>query len=315
MKLSLKSPWTVTKQAFSDFWDDNALRLAASLSFYTLLSLAPLLIIAIAVAGFFFGPDAVRGELVGSLTSLVGQEGGKTIETALANASKPSDNILATIVGVGLLLFGASGVFAELQASLNTIWEVKAKPNRGILLMLKDRFISFAMVLVIGFLLLVSLVVTAVLNAASELLAARYEFWVIIGQAVNQLVSFAVITVLFGLIFKVLPDVKLKWRDVLVGAMVTSALFTVGKYLIGLYLGHSTVASVYGAAGSVVVILVWSYYSAALLMFGAEVTQAYVTLRGERVKAAPGFTTSVNEPDAKAEKNAKPERLRPQTQS
>jgi membrane protein len=314
MKLSLKSPWTVTKRAFSDFWDDNALRLAASLAFYTLLSLAPLLIVAIGVAGFVFGPDAVRGELVGSLTDLVGKDGGKTIETALANASKPSDNILATIVGVALLLFGASGVFAELQAALNTIWEVKAKPNRGILGMLKDRFISFAMVLVIGFLLLVSLMVTAVLNATSDWIASRYEFWVTIGQVANQLVSFAVITVLFGLIFKVLPDVKLKWRDVLVGAMITSALFTAGKYLIGLYLGHSSVASVYGAAGSVVVLLVWSYYSTALLLFGAEVTQAYVNLRGTKVPIAAGYESTAEDDTNDEKEKKRPPKLRPQTQ-
>jgi membrane protein len=266
----------IFKTAAKDWWQDKAPRLGAALAYYALFSMAPLLILATAIAGLAFGQEAVEGELVDQLSGLLGKEGGVAVQTMIANARKPSTNILATIVGMVILFVGASGVFGQLQDALNTIWEVKPKPGRGIIGALKARFTSFAMVLVIGFLLLISLVVSTALTALGKWLGADdVWFW----QILNQVVSLAVITGLFAMIFKVLPDAQVEWRDVWFGAVITSLLFVIGKFLISFYLGHSSVASVHGAAASVVVLLVWLYYSAQILLFGAEITQAHACLR------------------------------------
>lgn len=279
-----KTIFTLLKETGSDWLEDKASRLAAALAFYTLLSLAPLLVLVVSIAGLVFGDDAARGEVTGQLQALIGTDGAKAVESVLANAKTPSSGILGTIVGVAILLFGASGVFGELQDSLNVIWEVQPRPGRGIKGFIRDRFFSFTLVLGVAFLLLVSLVLSAGLAAAGSLFEQRLPGGEVMWQVINFVISIGTITVLFGLIFKVLPDVKIQWRDVWIGALFTAVLFTLGKFAIGLYLGRSTIASPYGAAGSVVVLVVWVYYSAQILFFGAEFTQVYARHHGSRLR-------------------------------
>ncbi len=270
------------KQSLWAWWNDNALRLGASLAFYTLFAIAPVLLVGIAMAGLVFGPEAVRGELVGQMQSLVGHDGAQAVQALLEGASKRQSGILATVVGTVTLLLAATGAFLELQAALNAIWRVKPNPDANLIAYVKARLRSFAIVVAIGFLLLVSLVVSAVLAAINGWLARRAPGWPIFLQAINVAGSFAVTTALFALLFRFLPDVKLEWRDVATGSIVTAVLFTVGKQLIGLYLGQSTVASSYGAAASVILLLLWVYYSSQIVLFGAEFTRLYSAARGDR---------------------------------
>ena len=285
--MNARTIWTLLKETFSEWSEDKASRLAAALAYYTIFSLAPLLIIAIAVAGLVFGQEAAQGELVAQIQGLVGQEGAKLIETMIQSASKPTSGIIATAIAIATILFGASGLFGQLQDALNTIWEVKPKPERSILGMVKDRFLSFTMVLGIGFLLLVSLIISAVLSALNPYLTDLLPGSIYLIQILNVVISFGVITLLFAMIYKVLPDVKIAWGDVWIGAAVTSLLFTLGKFLIGLYLGNSSAGSAYGAAGSLVVLLLWVYYSAQILLFGAEFTQVYAKRRGSWAASPP----------------------------
>ncbi|MBZ8180538.1 YihY/virulence factor BrkB family protein [Oscillatoria salina] len=281
--MSPKNIFGLLKEAFSEWQKDKASRLAAALAYYTVFSLAPVVIIAVAIAGSIFGAEAARGEIVGQIQGLVGEAGAEVIETAIENANQPDLKNVASFFSIILLLFGASGVFAELQDSLNTVWNVKAKPGRGITNFVRKRILSFAMVLGIGFLLLVSLVISAAISALSnypQSLLTGFEF---MGQFINIIVSFGVITLLFALIYKYLPDVKIKWSDVRIGAIITALLFTLGKYIIGLYLGRGSFASTYGAAGSVIIILAWVYYSAQILFFGAEFTQVYARKYGSQI--------------------------------
>jgi membrane protein len=275
------------KQAAADWNEDDAPRLAASLSFYTALSVAPLLIIAIAVAGLVFGEEAARGEILGQLQGLVGHDSAKTVESMVESAAKPKSGIISTVISVAVLLFGATGVFAELQASLNHIWEVKPKPGRGIWQVIRQRFLSLGMVLGIGFLLLVALILSAALSAIGKWAEATLPGAVSLWQIGMHVVAFALITTLFAMIFKVLPDAEISWRDVWVGAVVTALLFTIGKFLIGLYLGRASVTSSYGAAGSIVVFLLWAYYSAQIVFMGAEITQVYARMYGKRIEPSP----------------------------
>jgi membrane protein len=281
--MQLSSVWQLLKQTFSEWSEDKAPQLGASLAFYSALSIAPLLVIALAIAGFFLGEDAARGQIVHELRTLVGPDGGKAIEDMVQSANKPSTGVIATVLSVVTLLFGASGVFGQLQDALNTIWEVKPKSGRGFWGLVKDRFLSFAMVMGVAFLLLVSLLITAALASLGVVADHLPEGVQWIGQIANMVVSFLVITALFAMMFKLLPDVKMAWSDVWLGAVVTAALFTVGKFAIGLYLGHSSMASSYGVAGSFVVLLVWTYYSAQILFFGAELTQVYANEHGSRI--------------------------------
>lgn len=272
------------KEAFQEWQDDKASRLAAALAYYTVFSLAPLVIIAIAIAGAVFGEEAARGEIVGQIQGLVGQAGAEVIETAIQNANRPdARGGVASLISVVVLLFGASGVFAELQDSLNTVWDVQPKPGRGVSGFIKKRILSFSMVLGIGFLLMVSLILTAVLSAfstyMSHLLPGVGWFW----EILNFVISFGVITLLFAMIYKFLPDVKITWNDVLIGAIITALLFTIGKTVLGMYLGQGTFGSTYGAAGSLVIVLAWVYYSAQILFFGAELTQVYASRYGSRI--------------------------------
>lgn len=274
-------------ETFSEWSKDKASRLAAALSYYTVFSVAPLLVIAIAVAGLVFGKQAATDQLASQIRGLVGQEGAQMILTLLQNAGKPGSGIIAASLGLATLLLGASGVFGQLQDSLNTIWEVKPKAGRGLKGMLRDRFLSFSMVLVIGFLLLVTLVISAVLAGVGKFLSDSLPIPSSVMQSVNFAISFAVTTLLFALIFKVLPDAYVRWRDVWVGAAVTALLFSLGRFLIGLYLGRSSVSSPYGAAGSLVILLLWVYYSSQILFLGAEFTQVYANRFGEKIRPKP----------------------------
>jgi membrane protein len=287
MNARVKSGFGLLKETFQEWKDDEALELGAALAYYTLFSLAPLLLIIIAIAGLVWGREAVQGQIVQQIQGLVGRQGAEAVQTMVANAGRQGEKtgLLATVIAVATILFGATGVFAQLQSALNHIWDVEPKPGAGVRGLLKTRVLSFGMVLAVGFLLLVSLVVSTALAAVGtymgSLLPGGAEVLV---RILNFAVSFAVITLLFAVIYRYLPDVKIAWRDVWIGAAVTSLLFTLGKSLIGLYLGNSSVASSFGAAGSVIALLVWIYYSAQILFFGAEFTQVYATRYGSRIE-------------------------------
>ena len=282
------SIWTLFREAFADWLEDRAPRLGAALAYYTALSLAPLLLIVIGIAGMAFGQEAAQGRIVGEIQGLVGDDGARAIQDMLSHARRPASGIIATTVGAATLLLGAAGVFGQLQDALNTIWEVAPYPGRGWRGFVKDRFLSLTMVLGTGFLLLVSLVVTAGIAAAGESLGGLSPGVEALAELAAMLVSLCVVVVLFAMIFKFLPDAEIAWRDVWIGAVVTAALFVVGKFAIGLYLGHASIGSAYGAAGSFVVLLVWVYYSAQVLLLGAELTQVYARRTGRRVEPARG---------------------------
>jgi membrane protein len=273
--------WT----ALQAWWDDDALRLGASLAFYTLFALAPILLVATAVAGVVFGPEAVRGEIVGQLDHLLGRDGARAVQGLLEGASQRRAGMLATVLGSITFVIAATGAFLELQAALNTIWRVTPNPRGNLRGFVVDRLRSFGLVVAIGFLLMVSLAVTAGLAALNAWLARRSPTIPLAWSGVNVLVSLAVTTALFALLYRFLPDVQLRWRDVTTGAFVTAVLFTIGQQLIGLYLGQSSVASTYGAAGSVMILLLWVYYSCQILLLGAEFTRVYAQRRG--ATAAP----------------------------
>ena len=275
----------VCGSALRAWWDDDAPRLGASLAYYTLFAIAPILLVATAVAGLVFGADAVRGELVGQLDHLVGREGARAVQSLLEGASQRRAGILATVFGTITFLVAATGAFLELQHALNTIWHVKARPGVNLNAFLLDRVRSFGLVLAVGFLLMVSLAGTAALAALSGWLASRARI-VPMWTGASMLLSLVVTSGLFALLFRVLPDVRLRWRDVAAGAVVTALLFTVGQQLIGLYLGRSAMTSSYGAAGSVMILLLWVYYSCQILLFGAEFTRAYAERQGTRLQTA-----------------------------
>lgn len=288
MSAFFKEAWELLKQTASEWSSDRAPTLGAAMAFYSILSLAPLLVIAIAVAGAFFGEEAARGQIVREIGGLVGTQGAEAVEEMLAHSRKPEAGILATVLGVATLLIGAGGVFGQLQDALNVIWDVERKPGRGIKGFLLDRFISFAMVLGTGFLLLVSLVISAVLAAMGAYMTGLAPGLAGVLVVVNAVVSFALIMVLFAMIFKLIPDAVIAWKDVWIGAAITTTLFLLGKFLLGLYLGRASVGSPYGAAGSLVVLVVWVYYSAQIVFFGAEFTQVYAGRRGRAIVPKPG---------------------------
>ncbi|MFN6527778.1 YihY/virulence factor BrkB family protein [Nostoc sp. ChiSLP03a] len=281
--MNLQEIWKLLQETFKEWSDDKASRLAAALAYYTIFSIAPLLIIVIAIAGAVFGEEAARGQIVGQIQGLVGVDGAKFLETAIQNANQPKTGAIASIISVLVLLVGATGLFTELQDAMNTIWEVKPKPGRGINNMIRLRVLSFAMVIGIGFLLLVSLVISTILATLVTYFSNLLPGFDFIWQIANLVISFAITTVLFGLIFKVLPDVKIAWSDVLIGAALTSVLFSIGRFLLGQYLGNGSFGSTYGAAGSLVVILAWVNYAAQILFFGAEFTQVYSRRHGSGI--------------------------------
>ncbi len=282
--MKLAEIWDITKETATDWVDDGASRLAASLAFYTLLSLAPLVIIAVAVAGIVLGPEAARGQIAGELSHIVGRDAAKGIQAVVASARSQTTGTISTLVGVVTLFIGASGVFGELQFALNTIWEVRAKPGRGIVGEIKDRFFSFTMVLGVAFLLLVSLLLSAILSVVGRGFSDHLPGGEAVWQAANFGFSFGMITVLFALIYKLVPDVRIAWSDVWAGAAMTALLFTIGKSLLGIYLGKASIGSSYGAAGSLVVLIVWVYYSVQILFLGAEFTQVVARRRGRRIE-------------------------------
>ena len=284
MRLRIKSTFRLLQEAVKEWQDDKVSLLAAALAYYTVFSITPLLVIAIAIAGAVFGRDAARGEILEQINSLVGEQGAQVIEVGLNNASQPELSNVASIISVVVLLIGASGVFAQLQEALNTVWDVKAKPDRGIWNFIRKRLLSFGMVLAIGFLLLVSLILSAVLSGVSKLQINLLPGITPVWQLLNFGISFGFITLLFALIYYYLPDVKILWKDVWIGAIMTALLFTIGKFAIGLYLGRGSLGSAYGAAGSLIVFLAWVFYSAQILLFGAELTQVYARKRGRSIR-------------------------------
>lgn len=272
------------KQTFKEFTEDKVPRLGAALAYYTIFSVGPLLLIAVAMAGIFLGQEAAQGRISGELGKVMGGNIAKSLEEVVKAAAKPKSGALATIVGVVTLLLGASGVFGQLKDALNTIWDVEKKATAGILGFIKDRFLSMTMVLGIGFLLLVSLMFDAVIFAMGDFIGARMPGGEAVLQIVQLVVSYAIVSVLFAAIFRVLPDLKIAWRDVWLGAALTAFLFVLGKFGLGLYLGKAAVGSSYGAAGSLIVLLVWVYWSAQILLFGAEFTQVYTRAHGSHAR-------------------------------
>jgi membrane protein len=297
--MRVKILWGIVWEAGEAWLDDRAPRIGAAIAFFAALSLAPILVIALVIAGLVYGEEAARGEVAGQLAGLVGEEAASTVEGAVATSRAPRFGV-ALVVSLLTLFVGATGVFVELQEALNDVWKVRPKPGRPLRTFVRGRLVSFGMVLGVGLLLVVSLVLTTALEAAGRYAAGRVFGSAAALQAANLLASFAAEVFLFGMIFKVLPDADLAWRDVGTGAVLTAVLFNVGKYLIGLYLGYSGVASAFGAAGSLMAFLVWIYFSALVLVFGAEVAKVTAARAGRRIPPAahaevvPGATTPVS---------------------
>ena len=283
-KITLKGLFEVLKNSFSAFGDDKVTKLSGSLAYYTIFSMGPLLVVIISLCGLFLGQEAVEGKIYNTLTSFVGADTAAQLQEIIKNASLAGKSKVAAIIGGITLLVGATTVFAEIQDSINGIWGLKPKPKRGWLKMLKNRFLSFSVIVSLGFLLLVSLGITAIIDGFSERLRSYFpDVTVIVFYIVNLIITLGVTTLIFGVIFKVLPDAKIKWKDVLAGAIATSLLFMLGKFAISFYISKSNIGSTYGTAGSMVVLLLWIYYSAIILYFGAEFTKAYAVRFGSEI--------------------------------
>jgi membrane protein len=281
--MKMATTWRLAKAAAVAWRDDYAPSMGAALAYYTTFSAAPLLLIVVSVAGLVFGEEAARGEIFAQLRNMIGEQGAAAVEGMVQSVAKPKEGIVATLIGVVVLLIGATTVFAELQDSLDRIWRAPARDtSSGVWSLVRGRLLSFGMILSIGFLLMVSLVVSAALSALGTWWAPLFGAWELLLEAANLLVSFGLITVIFALIYKIMPRVKVEWRDVWVGAAVTSLLFGIGKLLIGLYVGKSSITSGFGAAGSLAVLLVWVYYSAQIFLLGAEFTWVYAHSHGSR---------------------------------
>ena len=302
-RMSAKQAISLAKQTYDKWSEHQAPRLGASVAFYSVLSFAPLLVLLTAVIALIFGQQSAQGALISEARQLIGDRGAETVESLLKNAQKPSSGIFASVVAFATLLFGASGVFTELQAALNVIWESTAQVAAGFMGIVRQRLFSFGMVLSIGFLLLVSLLISAGLTYIGHSFGELVPMPPFILQVINFIVSFVVVTVLFGLMFKYVPTAKVSWRDVGIGAVGTALLFTIGKQLLGLYLGKASVGSTYGAAGSLVAVIVWIYYSAQIFFFGAEFTHIYAETYGTEAKAGAKqpATQEPAKPDGKAQ--------------
>ncbi len=275
IKLKLRDLKTIAYDTYIQFLDDKGFKMAAALSYYAAFSIGPLLIIVITVVGIFFGEEAARGEISGQISYITGKEGAEIIETIIKGASNKTTGIIAGALSILFVILGSVGVFVELQESLNIIWGVESKPGRGIWGFVKNRLVSFSMVVATGFLLMVSLIINSVINLLYNLLGSYFNTILPASEVINIVTSFVVITLLFAMIFKYLPDVIISWKYVWLGSVITSVLFSVGKYFIGLYLGNSSYSSTYGAAASVVILFIWIYYSGIILFLGAEFTQVY----------------------------------------
>ncbi|MFP5040584.1 YihY/virulence factor BrkB family protein [Parasediminibacterium sp. JCM 36343] len=284
MKKFLLKCWLILRESYNSFADNKALRMSAALAYYTIFSIAPMIIVIISLCDFFYGKAAIEGSIYGHLQTYVGKAAALQIEQVIRNATTSRDLTIASIIGVASLIFAATGVFAEIQDSINQIWRLKAKPKKGWLKLIVNRVLSFSMVVSIGFIMLVSLIVSSVLDmVGGQLLKFLPQLAVYVAYGINLFITFSTITLLFAIIFKVLPDARIKWKDVMVGAVATALLFILGKFVIGYYLRRSHVGTTYGAAGSVIVLLSWVYYSAAILYFGAAFTRAYALHKGSNI--------------------------------
>ena len=281
MMKKIKFAFNLLSESFSEFMNDNGLKLSAALSYYTVFSLAPMLLVIISIFSLFFGRDAIQGELFGQIRGLVGDNAAVQLQEILKNAEVSNKSGVAAAIGIGTLVIGATGVFAEIQDSINFIWSIKAKPKKGWLQYLKNRLLSFSIILTLGFLLLVSLGVNAMVDVLSAQLAQYFsEASVILFYIVNLAIVLAIITALFTVIFKVLPDGYLRWKECLIGACFTATLFLIGKFVITFYIGKADLGATYGTSASIVILLTWVYYSSIILYFGAEFTKVYARLDG-----------------------------------
>lgn len=276
--------FNLIREAFAEFRSDNALKLSASLSYYTLFSLAPMLIIVLAISSIWLGQDAAEGYLFKQFRDLMGPIGALQLQEMIRNARMSGDTPWVSIVGFVTLFFGATGVFVEIQDSINTIWSIKVKPKRSWLKYLRDRLLSFSLIVGVGFLLLVSLVLSALLSVVYDYLSGQFGAAVWIAWLATNILNVCTVVLLFSIIYKVLPDAHLHWRDVIAGALFTALLFLGGKWLVNYYLGTSSAVSVYGAAGAVIIIILWVYYSSAILYFGAEFTKVYANKYGGKIR-------------------------------
>lgn len=282
----LKKTKAILWQTWEGFTDDGCMKLAASLSYYTVFAIAPLLIVIISLVGSLFGRDAVQGKVYDELKELVGSDAALQIQSVIANLQQTHNTTLGTIIGVVILFVGATGVFMEIQSSINYIWSVRAKPKKGWLKYLVNRLLSFLLVLTLGFLLVVTLIANTVLSVLSNRLVRYFpDYTIYLLNTLNLILLLASIASLFMVVFKVLPDAVISWRDALVGAVFTSLLFLAGRYLIGLYLGQSRLGVTYGTAASIIIILTWVYYSSIILYFGAEFTKAFALESGHGIRA------------------------------
>lgn len=292
-QITFKGIWNVLKATFTGFDDHKVTKLSGSLAYYTVFSMAPLLVVIISLCGIFLGQEAAQGKIYDQLAGFMGKETALQLQEIVSKAAIGDKGIVAFVIGIVTLLIGATTVFADIQDSINTIWGLKPKPKRGWLKILQNRFISFSVIISLGFILLVSLAITALLDGLSSRLQARFsEVSVVLFYVLNQLLTLAVISVIFAVIFKVLPDAIIKWKDVLFGAVVTALLFMLGKFGISIYIGESDVGSTYGAAGSLVILLLWTYYSSIILYVGAEFTKAYAVAYGSEIRPSSYAVTT-----------------------
>ena len=282
--MNLRKIGRLLQETFKEWQADKASRIAAALAYYTVFSLSPMLVIAIAIAGAFFGQQAAQDQIVEQLTGLVGEDGVKPVMMALNNISQPKIRGVASLISIGVLLPGASGIFAQLQDALNTVWKVKPQPGQGAALFIRKRISSFLMVLAIGFLLILSLILSAAVSTISMYQIDFLPGSAILWENLDFIVSLGLMTFIFCLMFKYVPDVKIAWKDVFVGSVITAVLFLFGKFLLGVYLSRGSLGSAYGAAGSLIVLLAWIYYSAQIILLGAEFTQVYTRMYGSKIR-------------------------------
>lgn len=290
--MKLRKIGRLLQETFKEWQEDKASRIAAALAYYTVFSISPLLVIVVAIAGAFFGQQTAQEQIVEQLTELVGKDGVQPILLALNNMSQPKIRGVASLISIGVLILGASGIFAQLQDALNTVWKVKPQPGQGILPFIRKRLSSFLMVLAIGFLLMLSLILSAVVSTltrySSDFLPSSAIPW----GKLDFFISLGLMTFLFCLMFKYVPDVKIAWKDVVVGSIITALLFLFGKFLLGMYLSKGSLGSAYGAAGSLIVFLAWVYYSAQIILLGAEFTQVYTRMYGSKIR--PGKHSQID---------------------
>ena len=284
MKRHIVSTWTILKESVSDFIDNKSFRMSAALAYYTVFSIAPMLIVIISLCDFFYGREAIQGVIFEHMQGFIGAEAALQVEQIIRNATISKDITWASVIGIAALIFAATGVFAEIQDSINYIWRLKAKPKKGWVKLVVNRVLSFSMVVSLGFILLVSLIVNSILDLlGQQLLKLLPGMAAYVAYGINTFITFSTTSFLFAIIFKVLPDARIEWRDVITGAITTTILFLLGKFAIGYYLGKTHISSTYGAAGSVVIILLWVYYSAIILYFGASFTRSYTMHKGRNI--------------------------------